>query len=241
MPRLSSIAFFICFCISFSFAQDTAKKNNQTPAPAPVHQVIKPSHIKYHLTKADSARLKPSSTAVTAPKPDNVTPQPAVNKSLRDQYLFFLNKIYHYQQPDFADFWKSASDTLKQFRNKQKEASLKILRQIKTIDSLQMQSAAKDQKLAAKVDEINLFGISVPLLTYNLIVWGIVVFLVIITFSVIARISSFRNEAHYRVKLYGELEEEFKAYKAKANDKEKKLARELQTERNKLDELLGRG
>ena len=41
-------------------------------------------------------------------------------------------------------------------------------------------------------------------------------------------------------KLYSELEDEFKAYKTKAIDKEKKLARELQTERNKLDELLGR-
>jgi hypothetical protein len=41
--------------------------------------------------------------------------------------------------------------------------------------------------------------------------------------------------------LYNELDEEYKAYKVKSNEKEKKLARELQTERNKLDELLGRG
>jgi hypothetical protein len=58
---------------------------------------------------------------------------------------------------------------------------------------------------------------------------------------VIARSGSFRREARYRTQLYNELEEEFKTYKTKANDKEKKLARELQTERNKLDDLLGRG
>jgi hypothetical protein len=58
---------------------------------------------------------------------------------------------------------------------------------------------------------------------------------------VIASSGAHRREANYRSKLYNELEEDYKTYKAKANEKEKKLARELQTERNKLDELLGKG
>ena len=58
---------------------------------------------------------------------------------------------------------------------------------------------------------------------------------------VIATTAKNKHEAKYRTELYDELDEEFKAFKAKANEKELKLARELQTERNKLDELLGRG
>ena len=58
---------------------------------------------------------------------------------------------------------------------------------------------------------------------------------------VISRSAAYRREAKHRTELYSELEEEYKTFKTKANDKEKKLARELQTERNKLDELLGRG
>ncbi|NNU34318.1 hypothetical protein HK413_09460 [Mucilaginibacter sp. S1162] len=71
--------------------------------------------------------------------------------------------------------------------------------------------------------------------------WGLVLIVGAIAGVVLARSGGARKEAAYRTTLYNELEEEFKTYKAKANEKEKKLARELQTERNKLDELTGRG
>jgi hypothetical protein len=71
--------------------------------------------------------------------------------------------------------------------------------------------------------------------------WGLVIGCGAVLAIVIITSAKYRHDAHYRIKLYDELSEEFHAYKAKANEKEKKLARELQTERNKLDELLGRG
>ncbi|MDP9081156.1 MAG: hypothetical protein M3O71_27380, partial [Bacteroidota bacterium] len=93
----------------------------------------------------------------------------------------------------------------------------------------------------AQVDEVNIAGITLSKTAYNLIVWGLVVLFGATAAIVIARSGSARHEAKYRTRLYEELEDDFKAYKAKANDKEKKLARELQTERNKVDELMGRG
>jgi hypothetical protein len=71
--------------------------------------------------------------------------------------------------------------------------------------------------------------------------WGLVIVFGLTAAIVIARSGAHSREAKYRIKLYNELDEEYKAYKVKSNEKEKKLARELQTERNKLDELLGRG
>lgn len=50
----------------------------------------------------------------------------------------------------------------------------------------------------------------------------------------------FKKEAYYRIHLFEELTEEFKNFKTKANEKEKRLARELQTERNALEEMLSR-
>ncbi len=91
------------------------------------------------------------------------------------------------------------------------------------------------------MDAVDLLGISVTKSGYNLIMWGLVLVFGITAIVVIARTGSYRREAKYRTDLYTELEEEYKTYKSKANEKEKKLARELQTERNKLDELLGRG
>jgi hypothetical protein len=71
--------------------------------------------------------------------------------------------------------------------------------------------------------------------------WGLVIAFGLALLIVILRTGGAVREAKYRTKLYDELTEEFQAYKAKANEKEKKLARELQTERNKVDELMGRG
>ena len=70
---------------------------------------------------------------------------------------------------------------------------------------------------------------------------GLVIGLAIALAIVIGTTAKHKYEARHRTELYEEIEEEFKTYKAKATEKELKLARELQTERNKLDELLGRG
>ncbi|RYZ97360.1 MAG: hypothetical protein EOP47_21845 [Sphingobacteriaceae bacterium] len=101
----------------------------------------------------------------------------------------------------------------------------------------------KDQIISAsntKMDEIKLLGIPFTKTTYNLLMWGLVIGFGLALAIVITTTTRFKHEAKYRIKLYEELSEEFQAYKAKANEKEKKLARELQTERNKLDELMGR-
>ncbi|MDB5120544.1 MAG: hypothetical protein JWN56_1762 [Sphingobacteriales bacterium] len=49
---------------------------------------------------------------------------------------------------------------------------------------------------------------------------------------------SAKREAKYRIGLYEDLSKEYQTHKLKSNEKEKKLSRELQTERNRLEELL---
>jgi len=86
-----------------------------------------------------------------------------------------------------------------------------------------------------------MFGIVLTKSTYNLVMFGLVIVLAIALTVVILTTAKHKYEAKHRTELYEEIEEEYKNYKAKANEKELRLARELQTERNKLDELLGRG
>jgi hypothetical protein len=167
-----------------------------------------------------------------------------VDKSLNGQYQYLLTKIYRYQQPLIGALWKSASDTLNSNRRKLLAVTSKIDAQTKIIDSLKTALTNKDQTLNASIthlDVIDVLGISIPKHVYNLVMWGLVLLFGITAAIVIACSAGYRREAKYRTELYNEMEEEFKTYKAKANEKEKKLARELQTERNKLDELLGRG
>lgn len=235
----------ITLILSYSgltYAQDTTKKAAVVKTTA-----AKPKYNAYK-KPVTSTVTPPGTAAVTTPVQQHVvTPiQPAapVDKSLRGQYQYLLTKVYNYQQPLVAALFKNYNDTLHVTRKQLIEAKATLAEQTKTIDTLKASASTKDQSLAqskAKVDEVSLLGMPLSKSTYNLIMWGLVIGFGVIAAIVIARSGSHSREASYRIKLYNELEEEYKAYKTKANEKEKKLARELQTERNKNDELTGKG
>ncbi|HEY2584073.1 MAG TPA: hypothetical protein VGI43_19850 [Mucilaginibacter sp.] len=237
MLRISITVLFIFICglFSFSYAQDTTKPNPE--------QIQKPvSRYKSYRTrtaKTDSEALKAGAQQIVPAAADTSEPAPAEDKSLKGQYLFLLTKVYHYQQPFVYSFWKNTSDTLKLYRQVQKAANSKLILQNKIIDSLKTQMSGKDEALSSKVEEISFFGLQMSLTLYNIIVWGLMIGFALIAIIVISSSSSYRSEAKYRSNLYSDLEDEFKTFKTKANEREKKLARELQTERNKLDELMG--
>ena len=243
MVRVPVIILLVCSIISFGYAQDSVKKK----APARTFPVKHyPKIYKYHSygyrAKADSiAKAKAQAAAQTPAKTDVTVAAPAVtvDKSLNGQYQYLLGKVYHYQQPLIAALWKSASDTLNSSRRKLQAAQSKLAVQNKTIDSLTTEVSNKD-KAIVQTDGVNVLGMVLTKTAYNCIVWGLVALFGVTALVVILRSGGFKREARYRSQLYTELEEEFKNYKVKANDKEKKLARELQTERNKLDELLGK-
>jgi len=71
--------------------------------------------------------------------------------------------------------------------------------------------------------------------------WGLVIVLGTALGTVIYLSGANRHEASRRRQEYDDLILEFQSYKAKTTEREKKLGRELQTERNKVDELLGLG
>lgn len=243
----------LCAPVISALAQDSVKKaapaKSQYTKPSvkpPATSPAKPTgYYKpgYYKKPGDSAAHVYYHRAADTTKKANV-PDVATDRSLNGQYQYLLTKVYFYQQPLLNAFHKSIMDTLQQARGALKTAKAQISSQNKVIDSLQNEIKSSDQSLNAsnaRVDSIDMFGILLPKSTYNLIMWGLVVVFGAIAIVVIARSGSYTREAKYRVQLYNELEEEYKNYKLKANEKEKKLARELQTERNKLDDLLGRG
>jgi len=173
-----------------------------------------------------------------------------VDKSLAGQYREIIQKSKNDAQgfkivnpARLSSFQRNFSDSLRQTRNKLTEAQKQIAGQQKTITTLKADVAGKDKSLTeskSMVDEISLLGISVAKSTYNWIMWGLVIVLAAAFAFVVIQSTSLRKEARYRTNLYSDLAEEFQAFKTKANDKEKKLARELQTEKNRVDELLKR-
>jgi hypothetical protein len=241
--RISVLMAIMLSAINMGFAQDSVKKAAAKPS------VLKPVYAKPAVKYNPAAGAKPV-TAVPAKytyvqsRPTAADSALAKDKSLNGQYRYLLTKLYHYQEPLAAALWKNMRDTLNTERTLLKDAQAKLTAQTKDISTLKTDVDAKNQTLSesnAKRDEINLVGISFTKAIYNLMMWGLVIVFGLVAAIVIARSGAHSREAKYRIKLYNELDEEYKTYKAKANEKEKKLARELQTERNKLDELLGRG
>ena len=229
--------------INAGFAQDTTKKTGVAKPPVPRPATVRPATIKPTAIKP-AVPANSSAYRYTQPKATAADSALEKDKSLNGQYKYLISKLYHYQEPLASALWKNMRDTLNTERRKLAEAQSKLATQTKDINSLKTDVTTKDQTLSesnAKRDEINLLGISLTKSSYNLLMWGLVIAFGVIATVVIARSGAHSREAKYRIKLYEELDEEYKTYKSKANEKEKKLARELQTERNKLDELLGRG
>jgi hypothetical protein len=236
LPIFQFVILFTCFTLALH-AQDSVKK-----VPVTKSAVVNPySKYKYKpAAGAYSSRVADSTKAAIA------TTKPAVptDNSLNGQYQYLLTKVYFYQQPLLNAFHKSITDTLIQARQGLKASQAKLAVANKIIDSLQTGIKANEQTLAEsnqKVNQVSFIGIAVTKETYNWIMWGLVLVFGAIAAIVIARSGSSTREAKYRTQLYSELEEEYRVYKVKSVEKEKKMARELQTERNKIDELLGRG
>nr|WP_294794560.1 hypothetical protein [uncultured Mucilaginibacter sp.] len=243
----------ICLSVAFANAQDTVRKATSKPAGKPVVTAAKPVTSGVPINPKTGRPYSKwgygTQAKTTQPQKADITTAPAVaqpatpvvtDKSLNGQYKYLLTKVYNYQQPFVAAFWKNVRDSLNSSRQQLKAADEKLTVSNQSVSELKSDVSASQTELS-NADSVDFFGISFSKNGYSTMMWSLVAVLGGLAAIVIFRSGSARSEASYRTKLYTELEEEFKTYKAKANEKEKKLARELQTERNKVDELMGRG
>lgn len=140
-------------------------------------------------------------------------------------------------------FWKNIQDTLAKEKQLLNAANAKLISAGQEVikAKVELENAQKElEQSKASVNQVNLLGIPLEKGTYSLVMWGLVIFLAAALTFAIYRNKSSLNEAQYRTTLFNEVSEEFQKYKVSANEKEKKLARELQTERNLIEEMKGR-
>jgi len=181
---------------------------------------------------------------------DTTTKAPMTDSSLKGQYQSLLSRSKSYYGAKLINparlgaFYKSVADSIRKERSGSKTAQNKIKTQAQLIDTLNGQIQARESALKAansKFDDIAFLGISFSKSTYNTIVWSIIIVLALGLIFVISRSARNIQEAKHRTELYEEISKEYQTYKTKSNEKEKKLARELQDERNKLDDLKNKG
>ncbi|MBE7176418.1 MAG: hypothetical protein INR69_08455 [Mucilaginibacter polytrichastri] len=170
-------------------------------------------------------------------------------KNLGGQYQEMIDKSNNFQGykvvkiERLASFRKNVMDTIAREKQHIAELQAKLNSQTGSLSQMKASLGSKDQQLEATkadADQISFIGIPMNKSSYSTLMWGALLVLVIALAVVIFQSTGYRREAKYRIKLFDELSEEYRLFKTKSNDKEKKLARELQDERNKLEELSGR-
>jgi hypothetical protein len=177
-------------------------------------------------------------TAADALKPDNQT--------LRERYLLLKTKSQNYQEykvikENILDsWWKIVMDSVqaKQAAVRQSNANASKLQAelSQSMESLKAKESSMQDVVYAST-HINVLGIDFDKGFFAGLV-GFFIFALGLTIAVIMyTLKSSRKTLKEKTDLANAISSEYEDYKRKAMDKQTKLSRELQNERNKLQEL----
>lgn len=147
-------------------------------------------------------------------------------------------KIYkNVRKTGILGLWKNVTDSLKKERLLLQESRSLNEKNSQAIARLQAEiNSLKGSN--STMDKLGQVGSSLKGSGNNIILWGLLVLLAAALVFALLRTRAALKEAMYRSGLYNELFEELRESRHKAKEREKILARELQNERNQLEELL---
>lgn len=185
-----------------------------------------------------SSTYAQTQTAADALKPDNQT--------LRERYLLMKSKSQNYQEYKVIKeyildgFWKLTMDsvTAKQAAIRNSQAEIKKLQGElnQSIENLK----AKEASMADVVYDsthINVLGIPFTKSVFATLAGVVILLLALAIAGIVYSMRIIRQNLTEKEELMKTLSAEYEDYKRKAMDKQTKLSRELQNERNKLQEL----
>lgn len=172
--------------------------------------------------------------------------QTPANPSIDEQFRILSEKSNNYQdykvirKTELQKLWKNASDSIKAKQNAYSKISGSLKAKDNTINQLKVDLSKKNEELLAAINsnnEISFLGF-IPLSkgAYNTLMCGIIAVLIASCAFFYLRSKYANKQAKEKATLYNEVSEEYKSFKTRAHENEKKLARALQDERNKLAE-----
>jgi hypothetical protein len=240
----------LCFIAFTSNAQDSSKTATTPPAKTPVTAPVK-SPKKTTVTAPAKTIVKPPVKVVNPPvQTVSKVPAKPIDSSLKGQYEDLLRhswmqKGYKVIDPTRLNtLWKSVNDSLNRNKRLLTATNQKLDQQAKQINELRNTPGTTNSAIAGEsvstAEQIQVLGMTVDVVTYNWVVWGAIVVLALGLAGVLFTTTKSSHEARHHKQLYEEISSEYNTYKTKAKEKELKLARELQTERNNLEELLAK-
>ena len=162
---------------------------------------------------------------------------PTLSGTLAEQYVQVVvrsgsYKIYkNIKKAKIEEFWKNINDTLKYQKRLIQQSKSSPIQNDEIINAMQF----KIDSLEEVKSEVKSISGNNPVSIY---LWlGLIILALALIFALI-RTRVAVKEANYRIGLYDQLFEELREQRIKATEREKKLGRELQTERNRVEDLL---
>lgn len=171
--------------------------------------------------------------------------QPEV-QNLNDQFREMRDKAETYNEyrvikgTQLNTLWKSVQDTLQAYRSGLENRAAIVHELNVKLQELQSQLSNTEQMLTTAVERentMNFLGWEVRKDFYNLIVWILIFLLGATAVAMSVRSHQHGKEAREAVDNLHQLEAEFEEFRRKSQEKQTRLARELQTERNRVAEL----
>ncbi|WP_417800222.1 tRNA (guanine-N1)-methyltransferase [Tenacibaculum sp.] len=162
--------------------------------------------------------------------------------TVENQFIELYKKSNNYQiykvvkKNEYLRLQNSILDSIKVIKTDASSKQIKINEQQKNITELQTKIDTLNKDLATSInkeDAISFIGVPLNKATYNSIVWGIILVLLVGLAFFIYRFKNSNVVTKETKSLLVETEEEFEQYKRKSIEKEQKLRRQLQDEINK--------
>ena len=138
-----------------------------------------------------------------------------------------------------AELWQNVNDSLNLQKKLLKQSKAELEKSSQRISAMKVEIDSFKAS-GSSIGELNTLEHSVNGSVNSLYLWGALLLLAAALAYAILRMRSAVKEANYRIGLYDQLFEELRENRSKANEREKKLARELQTARNRVEELTGK-
>lgn len=139
-------------------------------------------------------------------------------------------------------FWKGVADTLKTNNATISELQKKIAShddEIKKLSNTIAECKANILDLQFGVEHLTIFGLPIGKTAYQVLNFSIIVTLLVLIAFLFFKYNERRSTAREKINAFNNLEEKFADYQKTALEKQMKLRRELQTERNKLEQIRG--
>ncbi|MEX2235161.1 MAG: hypothetical protein WD824_23565 [Cyclobacteriaceae bacterium] len=168
------------------------------------------------------------------------------NQTLRERYLVMKNKSQNYQEykvikENILDgMWRIIQDSLNQKQSSIRQAHAEISNLNKELDQNKAALKGKEESMQDVMyasTHISVLGIDFDKGFFAGLIGVILILLGLVIAVIYYTLKMMRKNLAEKIELMNSISAEYEDYKRRAMDKQTKLSRELQNERNKLQEL----